>query len=304
MVFYPPELATPPPLPFASLCVPSNVDAHVGLCVRETASLEFFLTNTTSNWYYRAMDDTWVSPENLVSFVSDLSQAVSPATDIVIKASKSRHEMYKCAPYFDGGVGWLLSRAGAQHVLEYDFVDVCAKSLWQHDDISMGLIACHTFPDHRFWDSPFVPGNPYYHRYPNPPTPSQAPVPTCEADFVWPASRVVAMHTEGRPWLQAELANATNMPSDIAYQRLRGKWNICRMTQAQVERFEDRADAKKWTLPLKFAKGDRGMRVSRLVPIGCRQCVDLGQMQFRSEDARIPKWRQAHWSGFPGEWIG
>jgi hypothetical protein len=304
MVFYPQENATLPPLPFPSLCVPSHADAYIGLCVRETASLEFFVRNTTANWYFRAMDDTWVSPENMVSFVSGLSQAVSPATDIVIKASKTRNERYKCQPWFDGGVGWLLSRAGAQHVLEYNFVNVCRHAPLRHDDISMGLIAYHTFPDHRFWDSPFLPGNPYFRRYWSPPTPSQAPVPNCEAEFVWPVSRVVAIHTQGRPWLQAELANATKMPSDIAYELLPGKWGICRMTRVQVERFEDRSDAKKWTLPLKFAKGDRGMRVSKVPPLGCSQCVDLGQTETQSEEYRIGKWRDSHWSGFPGEWIG
>jgi hypothetical protein len=53
----------------------------------------------------------------------------------------------------DGGIGWLLSRAAVMYVLQYDFVHVCRSHFLHQDDISMGLIACHTFPDHRFWQA-------------------------------------------------------------------------------------------------------------------------------------------------------
>jgi hypothetical protein len=138
MVFFP-SGSSPPPLPIPSLGIDNSADRSVGLCRRVAASYDFFLRNTTLNWYYRAIDDTWISPGNLFLLVDQLAGFVHAETDIVIKACKTRHELYGCGPWVDGGVGWLLSRAGVRHVQAYDFVAVCNATYVRQDDTAMGF---------------------------------------------------------------------------------------------------------------------------------------------------------------------
>jgi hypothetical protein len=116
-IFIPPG-PSPPPLPAPVHIILSNPNKNLGLCKREVWSYRIFLRDTDFGWLYRAIDDTWISPDNLIEFIGDLVDVVDPMTDIVIKGCKNFRSVFGCAPWLDGGIGWLLSRAAVMHILE------------------------------------------------------------------------------------------------------------------------------------------------------------------------------------------
>jgi hypothetical protein len=88
----------PKPFKVPVRAVSGMPDANVGLCEREFAGFHFFLNTTALPWFYRAIDDTWILPGNLIELVDDLEKFVNPYQDIVVKGSKSRHLVHNCAP--------------------------------------------------------------------------------------------------------------------------------------------------------------------------------------------------------------
>jgi hypothetical protein len=168
------------------------------------------------------------------------------------------------------------------------------------------MIACHTFPDHRFWDSPQMPGNPYYRSEVGPPR-DPSPSVKCVASFLWPVSAAIVVHTQDRPWLHAAVMNIPAAPRDLAYQWTRGEWTTSRMNSHQMEMVADRSSLQKWTPIVKFTpnghdlvqKGDSTINCPQ-GPYGCRQCTDLDPHQSDSERHRLAEWRKFGWIGAHG----
>jgi hypothetical protein len=97
----------------------------LGLCKREILSYRIFLRDASVGWFYRAVDDTRISPDNLIEFLNELIEIINPLTDIVIKAYANFRFVFGCAPWLDGGIGWLLSRAAVKHILGYVYLRMC-----------------------------------------------------------------------------------------------------------------------------------------------------------------------------------
>jgi hypothetical protein len=277
----------------------STVDRTVGLCTREDFAMRLFLTKTNDAWFYRGIDDTWVHPENLHEFIEDLLAIVNPMIHIVIKACKTYNDDYQCGPWMDGGTGWLLSRAAVMHVLEYDFVHLCESLFRQQDDVSMGLIACHTFPDHRFWHSWRMPGNPFYHNGKWPII--REDLPSCPNAAVWPVRRLIALHTQDRKIIKEAVRNSTLAPPHLAYVVDRHEWRLCRGDAATMAASIGREELRKWTPKLLFQRGGQRIpwvNISRVGPNACSQCTGLHYQMKQSEEERIAVWNRTGWVGF------
>jgi hypothetical protein len=225
-IFIPPG-PTPLPMPVPVTIIDSPANRFLGLCVREDAAMRCYLNKTNNGWFYRGIDDTWVHPENLLDLIVDLVSFLNPMIHIVIKGCKTYHKTYHCAPWMDGGVGWLLSRAAVMHVLEYNFTRVCRFFGREQDDITMGLIACHTFPDHRFWHSWRLPGNPFYlnRRWPI----ISENLSACPDNYVWPLHRLVALHVQENTIIKDTIHKTNYVSQNLAYYTPhKDSWELCR----------------------------------------------------------------------------
>jgi hypothetical protein len=287
-------------MPVPVTIIESTADKFIGLCMREDAAMRGYLNETNSGWFYRGIDDTWIHPENLRDFIDDLVSFINPMIHIVIKSCKTYHDNYHCAPWLDGGTGWLLSHAAVMHVLEYNFTHVCRFLGFRQDDISMGLIACHTFPDHRFWHSWRLPGNPFYlnHRWPV----ITEHLPVCPDDYVWPLRRLIALHVQEKIVIKETIRNAIHISPDLAYYTThKGAWDLCRGNATALATLTGREELRKWTPALRFLKG--GQRIpwsksSKNGPIACAQCTGLRHQMPSSESMRLRLWNRTGWVDF------
>jgi hypothetical protein len=96
---------SPRRLPSPILKVPTEPDKFIGLCEREVTAMTFFLSQTNDGWFFKANDDTWISPDNLLDLVNDLVKFISRFSHIVVMACKNFRAGFGCPPWFDGGIG-------------------------------------------------------------------------------------------------------------------------------------------------------------------------------------------------------
>jgi hypothetical protein len=293
---------TPPPIRAKVRMIESSPDPTMGLCRRIARTFDIFLRERTEGWFYRAIDDTWINPDNLIEFIDDLINVVDPMTDIVIKACKTLDREYECSPWTDGGIGWLISRAGVMHVREYDFAGVCGNVFMRHDDTTMGLIACHTFPDHRFWHSWRMPGDPCVRLGITEFNFSKGSQ-DCPDDDVWPAQKLIVLHTRAVSTLQQVVMIARNITDDIAFAVLGDRFTWCRGVPERLARITSLEEVRRWTPVVKFRKGGQRIEWPASQPTGpwvCQQCVGLRQEQMHRERSRLAEWNRSGWSGFYG----
>jgi hypothetical protein len=298
-VFIPPG-PTPSLLPIPVTVIESAATRFIDLCIREDSAMRSYLKETNCGWFYRGIDDTWVHPKNLLEFIEDLVSFINPMIHIVIKSCKTYHGNYHCAPWLDGGVGWLLSQAAVRHVVEYNFTHVCRSFGLHQDDVSMGLIACHTFPDHRFWHSWRLPGNPFYlnRRWPI----ISEHGPPCPHDYVWPVQKLIALHVQDNIIIKEVIRRTINLSPDLAYYTTQNStWDLCRGNATKFAFLTGREELRKWTPALRFRKG--GQQIPWLTgstrgPIECAQCTGLRQSIHYGEQKRILLWNRTGWIYF------
>jgi hypothetical protein len=279
-------------------------DRHLGLCQREVDAFHMFLNRTSSPWLFRAIDDTWILPENMIEFVSDLEQFVNPYQEIVVKSSRTRNFRFSCAPWLEGGIGWLMSRAAVRHFVEYDFVQICTEAFLQQDDTTAGLILCHTFPDERYWDSPRFPGNPYYYYRDSVPLLNFSRISIrCSGTNIWPINKIVSVHTSGKAALQAIVRTARSAPSDLAFESHPHIWRLCRSDPRELAALTTLESLKKWTPIVKFVKEGHvipwDLRSKKSFPVDCTQCTGWPQESQSAEEQRLAKWASIGWKGYP-----
>jgi hypothetical protein len=291
----------PQPLKVPVRVVSGIADTFVGLCRRVAAAFDIFLRETSSPWFFRAIDDTWILPANLIELVEDLEQFVDPYHDIVVKGSKTRHLFFNCSSWMDGGIGWLMSRAAVLHFVEYNFVQVCSRVYLQQDDTTTGLILCHTFPDFRYWDNPRFPGNPYYHSHIVVLNFSEILIP-CNGTNIWPINKIVSFHTNGNATLQAFLRAARTAPSDAAFEWHPNVWHICRGDAQKFAVLNSLEHLKKWTPIVKFIKSGQiipwDIHPRFNLPVDCMQCTGLPNESDTGEQQRFIKWTKLGWKGY------
>jgi hypothetical protein len=284
--------------------IKSRPNPRKGLCKRVSAAYDIFLKERTHEWFFRAIDDTWINPDNLLEFVDDLANVVNPMTDIVIKACRNIRLLYQCTPWPDGGTGWLMSRAGVMHIVEYDFTKICNQLIWHQDDATIGLLACHTFPDQRFWHSWRMPGDPFYFRGLHLPRFSDVKE-KCPHEDVWPVRRLVVYHTQGLSALQEMVMTAGHVVEDLAFIVRRDDFTLCRGIPAKLAERVGLEEVRRTTPIVKFQKGGRKMSWNMRLPHGplaCRQCIYTQDHELPSEQERQAEWNRTGWHGFYGDW--
>jgi hypothetical protein len=162
----------------------------------------------------------------------------------------------------------------------------------------MGLIACHTLPDHRFWHNWRLPGNPFYfsRRWPT----VTEHLPACPDDYVWPLRKLVALHVQEEKIIQETIRNVTFMSPDLAYYVAhRREWRLCRGNATSFAAITGREELRKWTPPLLFRKGGQRIawrQASKDGPSECAQCTGVRRPMRQSEDQRIALWNRTGWS--------
>jgi hypothetical protein len=163
----------------------------------------------------------------------------------------------------------------------------------------MGLIACHTFPDHRFWHSWRMPGNPFYWN-------GQWPIitesiPACRDSNIWPLRRLIVLHAQDSRIIWQTVRNATFTRADLAYDVDGDTWRLCRGNVGAMAISTGREELRKWTPRLLFRKG--GQRIpwvscSSVGPPACAQCTGLRHPMRQTEETRITLWNRTGWTGF------
>jgi hypothetical protein len=72
-------------LPLHSIVTNCSSSGHEGICCRVSIAMRYFLT-TGLPWFLRAIDDSWFNPDNLYTFIRQLSSFLDPRQHVVIKA--------------------------------------------------------------------------------------------------------------------------------------------------------------------------------------------------------------------------
>jgi hypothetical protein len=207
----------------------------------------------------------------------------------------------------DGGIGWLMSRAAVLHLVEYDFVQLCSQSFRRQDDTTTGLILCHTFPDHRYWDNPRFPGDPLYYCMGIDDLNFSRISISCSGTTIWPINKMVSMHTSGNPALQAFVRTAHTAPSDIAFEWHPNVFRLCRRDPQKLAALTTFESLKKWTPIVKFIKEGQvipwDLQSKGNGPLDCMQCTGMPQESLDAEQQRLVRWPGAGWKGYPRDYL-
>lgn len=76
-------------------------------------SCYYLLKNTQNRWLLRVTDDVFVDVFELQKYITHLEKIYDPLKHIVIKGEQTEH-------YLHGGAGYLISRAAAEALIEFD----------------------------------------------------------------------------------------------------------------------------------------------------------------------------------------
>jgi hypothetical protein len=124
----------------------------------------------------------------------------------------------------------------------------------------------------------------------------------CQNDDVWPVSKVVVIHAQGKPHFQKMAMVARNISDDIAFSARHGMFGLCRGDPGRLAKITGLEELRRWTPVVKFRKGGQAIRwtldQSLFGPETCRQCFGLRQDQQQNEKRRLTEWNRTGWSGF------
>jgi hypothetical protein len=170
----------------------------------------------------------------------------------------------------------------------------------QQDDATMGVIACHTSPDHCFWYSWRLPGNPFYRdRWP---TIGDAIV-ACPDGNVWPVQKMVLAHMHDTQVAREALRKVRNAPPDVAYACRRNEWTYCQSDAAKIAAITGCEELRRWTPVVKFRKGRQQIMwdaKNMWGPKECKQCTKIRTSVRQNEQEKIALWNWSGWSEFHG----
>jgi hypothetical protein len=137
-------------LPLHSITTNCSSSVNEGICCRVAIAMRYFLT-TGLPWFLRAIDDSWFNPDNLYTFIRQLSSFLDPFQHVVIKAHMGPDYLHKWGkPFLQGGSPTLMSRAAVLHVLRY-FPLICGSEPFPTDDTVLDLIVNRTFTSVLNW---------------------------------------------------------------------------------------------------------------------------------------------------------
>jgi hypothetical protein len=189
------------------------------------------------------------------------------------------------------------------HITAYDFPGICDRVYRKQDDTSTGVILAHTYPDCRYWDSPFLPGDPFYLDS-NYPLDLNAIVRNCSGRVLYSAAKVIAFHTSGKMKLINLARKLRTAPLDIAFEWKPRAFRLCRAPREALENIVSDQNLRKWTPIVSFRWG--GQEITWTIgptdkgPMECRQCLGLTDWTGRGEQQRLEAWNRTGWPFFYG----
>lgn len=229
---------------YETSCGPGREGKNGMPCRIEQGYASFLKEYPDFDWYFRAIDDTYISPESLIRRVQKLNTFVDPKQHIVVKGLVNpRHR----ARRIHGGSGWMLSRAAMEFLAKEELkLDIYAHlGLFNIDDTTFTLILWQMFEKYEYWADPlFVSCEPVkdstfsvIKELLN--TNFSGSVPICypRADIA-PLNRMVSFHTANQdPYIS--LANAAaKAPDDIYVYINVYNFGVCRAPPGMVDKFD------------------------------------------------------------------
>lgn len=198
-----------------------QVEKPSGLACRVDFSFFDILQDTlSSDWIYKAMDDTWLELDNLYTYITNLNQIVDPKRHLVVKA----HINSKHLPDYliHGGTGWLQSRAMTEYLFKnhMNILSLFTKSYILQDDTTQSLINYLVFDRNFDYHEPnylcqrFHPDfQPFFENY------DFSSVPECPSNYlVSKIKKVISIHLFGTDSLMRTFANnLEKLPDDLCY---------------------------------------------------------------------------------------
>jgi hypothetical protein len=166
----------------------------------------------------------------------------------------------------------------------------------------MGILACHTFPDQRFWHNWRMPGDPFYRTGIYLPRFSDVEH-KCPDENVWPVRKLVVYHTQGVSQLQEMVMVAGNVSEDLAFLVRGDIFTLCRGIPSKLAEITGLEEVRRFTPIVKFRPGGRKITwsVNNIEgPMACRQCTYTQGKEASGEQERLAEWNRTGWPGFYG----
>jgi hypothetical protein len=207
-------------------------------------SLHTFLAGR-ADWYFRANDDSWINPSNLLSFIDQLELFVEPRTDIVFKGQAY---MYMVKPLMlQGGDGLLMSRAAAEFVASLGWENLTRQALHHQEDTAYSLAIFKALGEPSHWcDSRFTGATTGYRTQWIMPPVIRAHLPNrfssfdraCRSTMVLPLRTAVGMHTAGLPEFEELITLAHELPDRVAMEWNGRTYDLCVAEKGTVGRLQ------------------------------------------------------------------
>jgi hypothetical protein len=100
-----------------SVCQLEKGDCDPGYCYRNVESWSHFIKNQgTRRWYFKASQDSFINPGNLLNLVEEIEKTVNPAADAFFQYTIDEIHGYAVP---DGVTGWLISNAAVRALFHH-----------------------------------------------------------------------------------------------------------------------------------------------------------------------------------------
>jgi hypothetical protein len=227
--------------PAESVQTDCSIGKPWGLTCRIAHSLDTFLERGRP-WYFRAIDDSWINPDNLFEYLDQLETFVDPYRNLVFKANFFRY--LQGERWVEGGSGLLLSRAAVAFIVALNLTKLGEISLHSQEDtaltlpIYLALEKSAQWVDHRFMG----PTTGYRTRWIMPEVIREHLESgfrgfnvSCYSQWVYPVKYAVAVHTTGVIELEKLVVRAREVVDDLAMQWNGRTYSLCRTQRARLE---------------------------------------------------------------------
>ncbi|EAX89151.1 hypothetical protein TVAG_409340 [Trichomonas vaginalis G3] len=110
--------------------------------VKRLTAAEYFLKNTTLDWYWTLTDDVFIDLNELDDLTSELDKKYDTNKDYVMQGNLLFEESF----YLQGGVGYIMSRKAVQHFLSigFQYLEMC---IWNDDMYGSYIYETMNIPD-------------------------------------------------------------------------------------------------------------------------------------------------------------
>jgi hypothetical protein len=227
---------------------------------------------TDRDWFLRVIDNSWFNPDNLNTYIQQLSLFINPRRHIVIKGHLIPYyfESFQI-PIMHGSTPILMSRAAVRHILGH-FPKLCGTRHWSTDDLTLSLIVNRSFEAISDWDDVhFVGENPLnstfgdqWNLHSSTHFRHFKTICSQKNRYLKPLKKIVGVHIAdgNRAWREViEMANENWFPEDLMLEYSQGKGYLFCLDRNEAVRLSSIKYLKKRTPRLEI--DDEKLRFSK-----------------------------------------